>query len=341
MRKIKFEFFLLLLLLLWEGIGTAGGLDQTRPENTYPDVWYRLYDWPIHVCDKFFSDKEIWGDEPVLILCNGNQREAVAEGFFSKKRRFISIRDQRIRANVTETRYFYKNTRRMQVRKLFPADPGLSYLEFSDGDVLIDEEESGLWWAGEYSRPDRKNIHPPVRHYECQPISKSFARYNQANQFAWAKSVVRYYRKGLPVPPHEYGKGVCDGYKAWLSTGAEDNPLLLADGSLLVSGYPFTYVVRIRGKDGNSKKLPSSLKVIDRQALRNAKEDIIQRYLAEKRKSHAVVSPGGDVPTVEKSYDTERHPRLEGFREFSSPEQLYRMLAGYFFEETEQQGDVK
>lgn len=326
---------------------TSAVADQQTPttrERNYPDVWYRTYDWPTQVCDKIFSDKKIWGDEPVLILCREGKREGIAEGFFSGKRYRISI--HRVQGVMT---YRYKhNNKPMQERGTIPPKDFISDVKLSDGMQIKYEQEYGLGWDRD-AASDRKGISPLINPYACEPILKSLARYNREGKLVWAKSVVRYYPKGERPPPHADGEGICGGYEAWLSDGAEIQPLILADASLLVSGYPFTYVVRIRGEDGGSGALPPMLRVIDRQALRDAKEELVQRYLVKIRRVVPNIkevlefdsNKSPDLPAIEYPYRKEGRALSNLRREFGDPERLYRQLASYFFEDTQEQGDTK
>lgn len=331
----------------------ASHADEEVGQQGYPDVWYRLYEWPVHVCDKFLSDKEIWGDEPVLILCNGNQREAVAEGFFSQKRHEVVREAQRV-PNGAKTgfyrkwRYRYKqNEKVMEKRYLVPVqNTGWTLVAFHDGRRIEFSEHSEMSW-GIYTSSDelmkmgtesanilqernesisveRRGI-GALMDFACEPLRYSLRLLSPSGQVLWDKLAVRYYNEGEAPPPHHDGNGICGGFEAWLSEGAQRDPLLLADRTLLVDNYPSTFVIRLRLEDGGSGALPPKLRVLDRDAVNRAKQEMVKRYLDEMMK----VPPAGrmaGLDVVERLYGSEG---------------LYRVLARYFFEEQGDKGDKK
>lgn len=322
MKNIKHRFFLLLLLLSWAVSSTAGGA-KIHADETYPDVWYRLYDWPIHVCDMFFSDKKIWGNEPVLILCNGDKSDAIAEGFFSKKRRTVK------RARLGNERlYLYWPTKRvMAARYSYNPDEAPVQARLKDGswiEVLQDRTE--MYWgpAAKKSRIDPNDkifTYPLIWSSECEPLQASLRRLDGKGNLLWEKTTTRYYRKGEVPPPNYFldaSHPGCGGYEAWLSEGA--NPFLtlrLADKSLLTTSSQSTYVIRINLNDGMSKSLPPNLAVLDMEAVVAAKREMVDRYLKSIRTAQQSAKDGPDY--------------LTRYFELTDPEKVYRELASYFF----------
>jgi hypothetical protein len=239
------------------------------PKGGYPDVWYRLYDWPTHPCDAFFSDEKIWGNEPVLILCNDEKRDVVAEGFFSRKRYPVTKTVVPIpndgKGGRVNYRYKYKHSGRlMTIRGLFSKDARrfASGVELPDG-AKIKTEEGRLWFFMPY--------------VACEPILYSVKYVGKDGvQQIWSKSVVRYFPQGEQAPLID-NKNCPGTARYWLSQGANPS-LLLPDNTVLVTDErEGAFVVRMRLADGESKILPANLKIIDTKNVTKAKQSLFRQ----------------------------------------------------------------
>ncbi len=323
-KKIKYRFSLLLLLLLWAGSSTAGGA-KIQAGETYPDVWYRLYDWPIHVCDMFFSDKKIWGNEPVLILCNGDKSEAIAEGFFSKKQREV----RRARIGKERLYLYWPSKKVMTTRHTYKLNDSGANARFEDGGRLeVRQERIEMYWGpnakkSKFDPNDRLSSFPLIWSSGCEPMQASLRRLDEKGKPLWEKTTTRYYRKGEVPPPNYFldsGNPGCSGYEAWLSVGADPFlTLQLADDFLLTTSTQATYVIRINSANGMSKSLPENLAVLDMEAVIAAKREMVDRYLYSLRLAEQSAKDGAEF--------------LDRYSDLSSPEKVYRELASYFFNE--------
>lgn len=320
-KKIKHRFSLLLLLLLCTGASTAGKIPAGE---TYPDVWYRLYEWPVHVCDMFLSDKKIWGNEPVLILCNGDKSDGVAEGFFSKKRRAV----KRTRVGNKWLYLYWPSKRAMSARYTYEPNDAPVKAHFKDGSWLeiTSESRTEMHWYGikksGTDTNDEISSFPLIWSEGCEPLRRSLKRLDGKGNLLWEKTTTRYYRKGEIPPPNYFldaGHPGCRGYEAWLSEGAEPFlALRLSDDTLLTTSAQSTYVIRIRRDDGMSKSLPPNLAVLDMEAVVAAKREMVERYLHSIRIAKQSAKDGPEF--------------LDRYFDFTNPEKVYRELASYFFE---------
>ncbi|MEW6589868.1 MAG: hypothetical protein AB1418_02415 [Pseudomonadota bacterium] len=330
-RRIRYGFSLFLLVLLWAGSSTAGGV-RTQPGEIYPDTWYRLYEWPIHVCDMFFSDRKIWGNEPVLILCNGDKSEAIAEGFFSKKRRTV----RRTSIGAERLYLYWPSKTVMATKRTYKLNDSPTNLRSGDGGRLeVRQERIEMYWGpnetkSKFDLIDRISSFPLIWSPGCEPMQASLRRFDPKGKLLWEKTTTRYYRKGEVPPPNYFlnaGNPGCGGYEAWLSVGADPYlTLRLADDSVLTTSAQATYVIRINSTNGMSKPLPPNLAVLDMEAVIAAKREMVSRYLKSIRVAEESARDGAEF--------------LRRYSELSNPEKVYRDLASYFFSE-ELNGDRK
>ena len=318
-----------------------GGIHQTAVKSVSQETWYRLYDWPTQVCDIFFSDEDIWGEEPVLILCNENEDGIVAEGFFSQKRRNVvrevQPRRKSQKAGPTNWQYRYKQTGRVMTKRhlVDPDDINVAAwpddrkrIEYSTHSEMSwplyvvkknpsgtsDAKSGGSQESNEMTSEEKQGVDELVS-FACEPLLHSLQLKDSSGSVLWDKLMVRYYREGEIAPPHAFGDGVCGGFEAWLSDGAQPRPFPLPDNTMLVTNYPNTFVIRIRSVDGNSFALPPSLRVIDRDAVNLTKKQMVERYLEEMKK----------LPPENRMSGIDTMERLYG------PDGLYRTLAEHFF----------
>lgn len=233
----------------------------------------------------FFSDKKIWGDEPVLILCNGNKSDAVAESFFSKKRRAV----KRARMGNERLYWYWPSKKVLSTRYTYEPNDAPIKARFEDGsrlEILQDRIEM-FWWPNTKKSGidpnDEISSFPLIWSGGCEPLKASLRRLDEKGNLLWEKTTTRYYRKGEVPPPNYFldaNHPGCGGYEAWLSEGADPFlTLRLADNSLLTTSSQSTYVIRINLNDGMSKSLPPNLAVLDMEAVVAAKREMVDRYL--------------------------------------------------------------
>lgn len=244
-------------------------------ETKYPDVWYRLYDWPTNVCDMFYTDSNVWKNEPVILLCQEEKhdgRHAVAEGYFSKKQRPVLIIpdkkdvnkciyiDEKTKKILVQKAYLGKtawNSRMEAVRKIrekyyFNNEAHDSCFQWKQ----FDDSFHGDWSVFGIS--------------ECEPIPDSIKLEDLNHTLLWEKSIIRYYRSDDVIPTVSYK--TCEYAHQITSQGGGILSLILPDNTIIVSNYPYTFVVRIKLLDGESKQLPNNLKVINYTDVLKAKQ---------------------------------------------------------------------
>lgn len=262
-------------------------------ETKYPDVWYRLYDWPTNVCDMFYSDTEMWGNEPVVILCKGDRYSsdfAIAEGFFSKKRRPISIIKNK--KGINGILYVDQKTKKV-MNQNFQYDPRIPILNYNQniflpqGILFLTKKDILFSWSSytnhEIVSKDIADETPIITDVVCEPLVYSVQFMNHEQEIIWNKSFVRIYQMGTNLPP-KIDTDKCSYYPLLVTDGGASIFLVLSDGTMLISGYPFTYIVRIRIEDGSSKNLPPNLKIIDTKEIIKYKLKVVEEYLAEYKK---------------------------------------------------------
>jgi len=273
----------------------------------------------------FFSDKKIWGDEPVLILCNGNKSDAVAEGFFSKKRHVV----RRARMGNERLYLYWPSKRVMSARYTYKPNDAPIKARFKDGSRLevLQGHRIEMYWSPDTKKsgidPNDGTSFPLIWSSGCEPLQASLRRIDGKGNLLWEKTTTRYYRKGEVPPPNYFldaNHPGCAGYEAWLSEGADPFlTLRLADDSLLTTSSQYTYVIRIRLKDGESRGLPPNLAVLDMEAVVAAKREMVERYLHSIRIAKQSAKDGPEF--------------LARYFELANPEKVYRELASYFFNE--------
>lgn len=311
-------FISLLILVLLPLVCDGGELSFPR-ETSYPEVWSRMVDWPNVVRGMFQSDKEIWGNEPVLIIGRRDSENAIAEGFFTGARRRVFVKTK---GNASE--YYYEDGTPMAV--VVPAKDILYGIEFAEGTQLEFLMGRNLVLASLTGPRDKKlteeGLPYAVIARNCEPIDKTLALIDSHETILWEKAFVRYYGENEEAPPQEFEtEQECGGLKSWwLSDGAGRSVLMLQDGTALMTGDMIryhqkaqsTFVVRFRLKDGSSGVLPPKLMIIDNQDVIKAKLDLLRRYKQE---------------MVLRNWNNDD---LLASKEFSI-ERVYRDLARYFF----------
>ena len=317
-----------LALIIFFSASEVNGEPLSKEAITYPDVWYRLYEWPLEIQRTTFADPDIWGDEPVLIVGKENSKDAQAVGFFSGKKRAITItrlpypKNSKGKVNTSDlTRYTYKKTgRRMKLFDRFSENRWPHYVseKFPEGTLELVQEyylSGGEVGDMNHSRED-DGLPAVIGNQGCEPLMVYMRFRNTKDEVVWTKTAVRYYGR------HEKLVGnidprYCSDFFYWLSTGTGRAVMLGDQTLLLVGGIPATAAVPIRLSDGSTGKLPPNLRLLDMQAVIDAKLDLLRRYKAE------LDARGVDRVHIDKS-----------------PEQVSRDLAKYFFD-TNKKGEAQ
>lgn len=122
---------------------------DSNPGPKYPDIWYREYDVrPERVFDVYFSDFDMWGDEPVVILYDLEKEQGHALGFFSGKSQEICSVDfsKGKEKSVKADRHFYYSASKREIaRRYFPPQmPGDFFINTADGGRLYSDDFTTL-----------------------------------------------------------------------------------------------------------------------------------------------------------------------------------------------------
>lgn len=275
---------ILIFISLYMGL-YADNSSKNKPD--YQDTWYRLYDAKHHVFDMFYSNEEFWKDEPVIIIIkdnfNGSNGEGIAEGFFSQKKREILICTDKI--NVNRRIYTDKKTKKALQQRVvdgYTAWNGRveSGIKLPTGTLFTLNWSENAFFQLKKLYPEKSwNGNFFGESSICEPMSHSIRFINDSNEIIWEKSVVRYYFQNEETPESEkhnkYSDFLCIYEKQFLSHGGGRLSFILTDNTILVSDYPFTYIVRLNLKDGSTGDLPNNLKVIDQNEVAKAKEKFI------------------------------------------------------------------
>jgi hypothetical protein len=308
-----------LMLLLISFCVTApcragGGRTASQSVKPYPDVWYRSFEGKGEIFGLFFSARDVWGDEPVVVLLNTETGFGSAVGFFTGKYRNIrGICRQKVCGIYQGYRYYDTQTKREMVRRYTPPqDAHQVWIKTDDGGWLQSSEYATLT-DGEiidelFPEDVRKKIHDdfeksmkdyPTRLIEgeityaaighdrnCEPITSYLMKRDKHEKPVWAKSFVRFYPDRDRAPVQTLDRCVNYSNKAErIRVASSAGPiLLLPDGTMLV-GAPGA-VVRIRQKNGGAPPsvLPETLRVFDAADVINAKLELMQQQAAVLKK---------------------------------------------------------
>jgi len=159
-----------------QGAGKSGGSLAGSPN---PDIWFRSFMGPEKVWDFFFSDKDVWGEEPVVIVLegelptSGQVTKGVAVGFFSGKRRdiFTKLNPPDAQGNYACVSYlyyshFYADTQRKLARRLTPPQEAcdLFKVKTEDGGDIELAYDTTLGWGGIVGGILPEKVTEQVRH---------------------------------------------------------------------------------------------------------------------------------------------------------------------------------
>ena len=149
------------LCCLWSTSSRAN-----EASSSYPDIWYRTYEWPVEVREILFADPEKWRDEPVVILGKDKARNAVAEGFFSKKRYALTGVYKK-----GKWRYHYKRDGKPLVKRYMNGQSKDWFGELPNGERLDESYEYFLSGGGidQYPRPE-DSLPAAIAGHNCEPI---------------------------------------------------------------------------------------------------------------------------------------------------------------------------
>lgn len=305
----KLLVYAFVLCCLWSASSQA-----TEANPSYPDIWYRTYEWPVEVREILFADPAKWQDEPVVILGKDKARNVVAEGFFSKKRYALTGVYKK-----GEWHYRYKRDGKPLVKRYMNGKSD-KWLGALPNDEKLDESYEYFLSGGgidQYSRP-KDGLPAAVADWTCEPVKIYLEKKDPAGKVIWSRAIVRYYSAGEHAVNH-FDVRRCLDYRYWLTNGfygtvyGGDGTLLLGDGTaLIIGGAPFTYVVRIRLEDGKPLHLPPNIKVFDQSEVIEAKLKLLKQYKQE------LDSKGWELTDF----------WIKGLK---TPEQVSRDLAAYLF----------
>jgi hypothetical protein len=164
-RRTQEASSILLLLILFAlvfAISTTCGAEETKASKTkpYPDKWYQAYPGKERISNICFSDKDIWGDEPVVFLDENRVNNGAPKylthrttmvGFFSGKRKKIYQKCKLAPAGHYDCdKYKYVGTKRApkECEYIAPQTAELKIVETVDGGKLNDEQIA-TWASGE------------------------------------------------------------------------------------------------------------------------------------------------------------------------------------------------
>lgn len=300
------------------------GQDMTRSQVGYPDIWNRTFEGDYIIFDMFFSDRDVWGEEPVVILKNLKAERYKAVAFFSGKN--LDIYAERLNAACRKNlfnRYFYSNNKKEMSRiYLAPQEyktpqEGCGYKEeMSDGNRLAWQKESLLqngrlksillpptikdsirdkWNQGEADSnyfdflKDFQRVYTTIGESEsnCEPMNVHLVRFDKDKNVVWSKTLVMFF------PLHEQApdqyNDLCVSKKTRIKVAG--GPLLiLSDQSILISVE--SEVLRLRGIDGESPPEHSNVYIFDTEEVISAKLDFMK---AAAIKQKTCTSSGDDV----------------------------------------------
>jgi hypothetical protein len=277
--------------------------EQTAAPNTkpYPDSWYRSFDRQGEIFDMFFSDPDVWGDEPVVILVKDKTDQVTAIGFFTGKteKAFRVFHDGACSVRQGYQYYYAKNKRKMTRKYLPPQNVCSVVTSLSDGDELatawdmtllkgemekgLIPEEKRLEIRADVKSKSENSIYATIGgigESQCEPVGTHLMKRNQSGKVVWAKSLVRYYPLKSEAP-----KCAVDSNDACARCGLETiritsdaSPRLLIPGGTVLIAAPEA-VLRIRQEDGGmpAGSIPKTMRVIDTADVIKAKLELMQQ----------------------------------------------------------------
>jgi hypothetical protein len=314
---------LLILLTLVFAISTTCGAEETNASKTkpYPDKWYQAYPGKERISNICFSDRDIWGDEPVALLLNIDYKtyRGTAVGFFSGKRRKIyakySVDPNAIKPN--RNIYYAGTKREIKCQYPFQQTNGSKSFKTADGgeikelekrtltlseiiDELFPEDMRKKWYenVGHKEPAEVEEIVTKKGDYRTRLLSGDIV-YGKLNLESSCETATDYLIKkdkgGNIVwakafvryyPDRAKAPGPLDSVRCVGKMRIDSTvhaELLLEDGTILV-GAPGA-VVRIRQEDGGTRPVPErNFKVFDAVDVMKAKLEIMEKQAALLRK---------------------------------------------------------
>ncbi len=143
-------WWVMLLLISFFVVVPCSAEQATSPSvKPSPDIWYRSFEGEDKIADIFFSDRDVWGEEPVVILRDDKTGLGTAVGFFSGKRlKVYSTYDYNVKQGGPDWHMYHyydaRTKRELERRYIPPQKVYESSTKTCDGGSLNDEPRATM-----------------------------------------------------------------------------------------------------------------------------------------------------------------------------------------------------